>query len=120
MNKPLHDFLMAKGIPYTKNLEPNIILLSINDAEEFLRIARDEQIAIIGADVYEKISGTRYSIEKTFDLAWSCDCNDGEDITFKSYYDRSIEMAKIGLCRVRDRMKNDNNQLYINFVLPNN
>lgn len=118
MHKRICEFLKQKGIPYTETSDPNNLLLSICDAEILLNIAIDEQLAIIGADVYEKISGTRYSIEKTFDLAWSCDCNDGEDITYKSYFDRSIKMAKIGLCRVRDRMGDDNNQVYINYVLP--
>ena len=120
MNKTICDFFKQKGIPYTETSDPNNLLLSICDAEILLSIAISEQLAIIGADVYEKISGTRYSIEKTFDLAWSCDCNDGEDITYKSYFDRSIEIAKIGLCRVRNRMKKDNKQFYINYVLPNN
>lgn len=120
MNKKICDFFKQKGIPYTETSDPYNLLLNVCDAEVLLNIAIDEQLAIIGADVYEKIRGTRYSIEKTFDLSWSCDCNDGEDITYKSYFDRSIEMAKVGLCRVRNRMKNDNNQLYINYVLPNN
>jgi len=120
MNKKICDFFKLKGIPYAEASDPNNRLLSICDAEDLLSIAINEQIAIIGADVYEKKRDGRYSIEKTFDLAWSCDCNDGEDITYKSYFDRSIEMAKIGLCGVRNRMKQDNNQLYVNYVLPNN
>ena len=118
MHKRICDFLKQKGIPYTETSDPNNLLLSICDAEIFLNIAIDEHLAIIGADVYEKISDTRYSIEKTFDLAWSCDYNDGEDISYKSYFDRSIKMAKIGLRRAHARMENINNQLYINYVLP--
>ena len=118
MKKNICDFFEQKGIPFTETSDPNNRLLSIFDAEDLLSIATKEQLAIIGADVYEKTGDTQYSIEKTFDLAWSCDCIDGEDITFKSYFDRSIEIAKIGLYRVRNRMKNDNNQLYINYILP--
>ena len=62
MNKGIYTFLASKGISYTETSNPYDLLLNMDDAEEFLKIATKEHIAIIGAFVFEKRSKSRYQL----------------------------------------------------------
>lgn len=112
------DFLTLKGLAYTDTQNSYDKLLNICDAKDFLKIAEEEHVPIIGADIYKKNDNNVYSMDDTFDLSWSCECIVGEDITYKCYFDRSIRMAKRGLNNVSDRMRKNKTNLYINYVIP--
>ena len=110
---------MTKGISYYDVHEPTDVLLDICDAEEFIKLAIQEQVAIIGAEVFESFDNKNFSVENTFDLEWSCECKEGEDVSYKSYFDRSIEMAKDGLQKVRERITKTHGHLFINYCVRN-
>ena len=123
MNKGIYTFLVSKGISYTETSNPYDLLLNMDDAEEFLKIATKEHIAIIGSFVFEKRSKSRYVISKrTIGLDWSCEYNN-ENVTDDSYIDRSIKIAENSLSKIRDIIKERkkqlfkrNKQLFINYV----
>lgn len=125
MKKGIYTFLESKGIYYndTGTTDPYDLLLTIDDAETFLKIAATEHIAIIGADVRERKGKDRYVITRnTIGLEWSCEC-DNDSVTDDSYIDRSIKTAEIALCKIRDIIKENNKhllkrnkQLFINYV----
>ena len=119
MNEIIENFLISRGIPYYDIQDPTDVLLDICDAEEFIRLASQEQVPIIGAEVFEGFGGNNYSVDNTFDLAWSCECKDGEDTSNKSYYERSIEMAKNALQKVHERIPETHGRLYINYCVRN-
>ena len=110
MNKGIYTFLVSKGISYTETSNPYDLLLNMDDAEEFLKIATKEHIAIIGADVYEKRDKNRYMI--AVGLEWDCFCFDNENVTDDSYIDRSIKIAENSLSKIRDIIKERNKQLF--------
>ena len=112
MKKGIYTFLESKGIYYndTGTTDPYDLLLTIDDAETFLKIAATEHIAIIGADVYEKRDKNRYMI--AVGLEWDCFCFDNENITNDSYIDRSIKIAENSLSKIRDIIKERNKQLF--------
>jgi hypothetical protein len=125
MKKGIYTFLESKGIYYsdTGTTDPYDLLLTIDDAETFLKIAATEHIAIIGADVRERKGKDRYVITRnTIGLEWSC-MYDNDSVTDDSYIDRSIKTAEIALCKIRDIIKENNKhllkrnkQLFINYV----
>ena len=126
VNEKIHAFITSKGISFaeTSDLNPYDLLLNIDDAEEFLRIASEEQVAIIGAGVYEKRGKDNYVISKrTLGLDWSCQYSDNEKCTDPSYISRSIKMAEENLWKIRAIIKEREQRwfarkrpLLINFV----
>lgn len=114
MNNTINNFLKSRGIPNFDIQDPTNVLLDIDAAEELLRLATQEYVPIIGAEVFDEY----HTVHNTFDLSWSCECNASEDTSFKSYFDRSIEMAWNGIRKVRDRMKKTHTRLYINYCVP--
>lgn len=110
MNKQIYTFLISKGISYTETSDPYDLLLNIDDAEEFFRIATNERIAIIGADIYERIGKNRYAI--AVGLEWDCFYDDNENITDDSYIDRSLKIAEKALRKIKGIMNERNKQLF--------
>lgn len=124
----LYSFLRQHGIPLFDEYGKDDYVLDISFASLFIEMAENEFIPIIGGDVYLK-KGSKLLFGDYYWLSWSCERQVGEDFDQKSYFDRSIKMAKEQLVKIETVMRRRNIvkkimhkeaiALYINFAILN-
>ena len=109
------EFLKQNGISLYDDYNIDDYVLNIYYASQFLEIAENNQIPIIGGEVYSK-SNNGLIIGEYYYLAWSCECNPGENIGYKSYFERSLKMANENLNKIKEVSLRTHTTLYVNYT----
>lgn len=110
------NFLKQYGISLLDEFGVNDYVLSLKSSFILLELVQKEKIPIVGGDVYLKNENNKLILGDYYWLFWSCNRKQNETFDSKSYYERSIEMAKKQLVKVDKTARKENVSLYINFV----